>query len=959
MNKTVWVILSLVLGFMFPSCVNADGYNEYDTVTQDKSYTELDGVVYCDYANELSRYRSGMFKAFSKAYVENNTGIESDTAMYKVSQSGASGENETEKVRSLDGAHVLYKNEFFDLTGFSVWMYQTQYNENLFCNVYISDDGKNFRQLKSQYGDYKTEVNYITSANMYEIVFYSDYLKSGTKYLKVEFSKNCTTLDEVSLTQIGMAQIACTDTNELPPSAVEFTNNIYTDNCISVAKSEYAEYTGMRCESAGNETGKTRRRGAEKWLGRSGADVESYVTYKCPDANGQITDIALWLARHDAENASISVSVSEDGITFDEVGTIDAKNITLYPQLHSPQDLTGGWICCMGSMEYLPQNTKYLRLTLPKTYTNWWGLGILKVQLGYDSAKLKKQPNNIKTYQAPEKAPMSGAYTAKIRACGNSEWTDIDIYATKLRESGFIAGDDSTCRDSSFTYFDFEGAVEVAVTKTEGTVESFKITPSSCGVEYRQDRNTVYFILTEPSKLMVGPSDEDFDVLHIFANPMETEKPDITAENVIYFAPGYYDYENTGGILTALSTDTDYPYAELRVPSDTIVYIDGGAVVNAHITISGAENVTVCGRGILSGINMNTGDGKHVWPWQHWGIYITGSKNVTVRDIISNNADWYSIEGGSSSDITIDNFKALSNMEWADGIDMMSCSNVTINDCFLRNSDDCIAIYADRIGHKGNSENWTITNNILVADIARGINIGGHGSMDAGNRRIIQNIYCENNSIVSNRRYSEQRIHYAGTISVKVGDENIVKNVIFRDFDIEGAEEESVLSVRVMAADAANGGVPGFSAENILFENIRSDHRGGYPIEIYGWPENDGKVSGVTIKNLYLENELQHSFSEANVKFYSNAEDVYLIATDLDAGNVSVTYDVKNPVNRQPVFIAAEYGDNTLTAVDCLTPDNNGDAFYAEVRKVQRPFALYTFDEKTQFPMAHKEIIEK
>ena len=91
MNKTVWVILSLVLGFMFPSCVNADGYNEYDTVTQDKSYTELDGVVYCDYANELSRYRSGMFKSFSKAYVENNTGIESDTAMYKVSQSGASG----------------------------------------------------------------------------------------------------------------------------------------------------------------------------------------------------------------------------------------------------------------------------------------------------------------------------------------------------------------------------------------------------------------------------------------------------------------------------------------------------------------------------------------------------------------------------------------------------------------------------------------------------------------------------------------------------------------------------------------------------------------------------------------------------------------------------------------------------------------------------------------------------
>ncbi|MFR6034460.1 MAG: glycosyl hydrolase family 28 protein [Bacilli bacterium] len=45
-------------------------------------------------------------------------------------------------------------------------------------------------------------------------------------------------------------------------------------------------------------------------------------------------------------------------------------------------------------------------------------------------------------------------------------------------------------------------------------------------------------------------------------------------------------------------------------------------------------------------------------------------------------------------DVHIDNIKTVSEIGWDDGIDVVSCKNVLIENCFLRNKDDCIAIKA-------------------------------------------------------------------------------------------------------------------------------------------------------------------------------------------------------------------------------------------------------------------------
>ena len=110
--------------------VNADtplNINNVTENTQNKAYVDFDGAIYYDYANELTKYRSNMYKSFSKVAVEKNTQT-FDSGLYKVNTNNAVGTTEAEKVRSLYGAYALFKNESFDLTGFCVWMYQKEYN---------------------------------------------------------------------------------------------------------------------------------------------------------------------------------------------------------------------------------------------------------------------------------------------------------------------------------------------------------------------------------------------------------------------------------------------------------------------------------------------------------------------------------------------------------------------------------------------------------------------------------------------------------------------------------------------------------------------------------------------------------------------------------------------------------------------------------------------------------------
>ena len=78
------------------------------------------------------------------------------------------------------------------------------------------------------------------------------------------------------------------------------------------------------------------------------------------------------------------------------------------------------------------------------------------------------------------------------------------------------------------------------------------------------------------------------------------------------------------------------------------------------------------------------------------GISVAYSKNVLIDGITVVNSRHYTVSGGQSQGITIKNLKSFSYQGWSDGLDFMSCSDIVIDDVFLRNSDDCLAFYTHR-----------------------------------------------------------------------------------------------------------------------------------------------------------------------------------------------------------------------------------------------------------------------
>ena len=106
---------------------------------------------------------------------------------------------------------------------------------------------------------------------------------------------------------------------------------------------------------------------------------------------------------------------------------------------------------------------------------------------------------------------------------------------------------------------------------------------------------------------------------------METEKYEKETKGVMYFGPGTH-------------RPKDLPNNQIRIPSNTTVYLAPGAVVKAKLVVDKAENVRIIGRGIID----------HAVR----GIEITDSKNIWIDGITVVNPDHYTVFGGGSTGIT-------------------------------------------------------------------------------------------------------------------------------------------------------------------------------------------------------------------------------------------------------------------------------------------------------------------
>lgn len=423
-------------------------------------------------------------------------------------------------------------------------------------------------------------------------------------------------------------------------------------------------------------------------------------------------------------------------------------------------------------------------------------------------------------------------YTVQVRQIGG-EWQDLYEYKVQV--------DMDNPQNASMVQFDFSGTVEVKVRKNNGILNQVRIRPAIAGIQPQINGNTFTFTLKEPKKLSIETNGDTRQNLHLFANSLETDIPDPKDPNIIYFGPGVHKPGDLPGDVFVIS-------------SNKTVYLAGGAVLQGKLLCDKVENVKICGRGIID------------QPIR--GVEITHSKNISVEGITVLNPKHYTVYLGESQNVSVKNIKSFSCNGWADGIDMMSCSDVNIEDVFLRTADDCIAIYGHRWGFYGGSKNVNVSKAILWADVAHPINIGLHGDTSAKGDEI-ENIRFKDIDILE---HDEDERNAQGCIAICAGDFNLVRDVLFEDVRVVDFEEGQLFNLRVIEHPKYTTG-PGRGIENVTFKNVTYNGDADNGSVIAGF-DSTRLVKDIKFENLQINGKLIMDAASANFKIGKFVKDV-------------------------------------------------------------------------------------
>ncbi|WP_461071931.1 glycosyl hydrolase family 28 protein [Streptomyces pseudoechinosporeus] len=410
--------------------------------------------------------------------------------------------------------------------------------------------------------------------------------------------------------------------------------------------------------------------------------------------------------------------------------------------------------------------------------------------------------------------PLNTAFTVKVRPAGGS-WQRLDAYLVKLDLIDPLTGRHQA-QNSSMAAFDFSGTVEVEVTYTKGGFEKARIRPDSYGIKPEVLGSTLRFTLDQPRNLVVQLDDKIFDCLHLLANPIEQNPPQQGDKKVMYFGPGLHTH----------------PDRTLKVPSGTTVYLAAGAVLTSNVIFEGVENARLTGHGVI--YNATGG-----------ALYIHDSQNVHIDGITVLNPRYNAANVAESKNVSIKSLRSFTHQGWGDGIDVYCAENVTIDGCFLRSSDDCIALYTHRNDYYGDTRNITVKNCSLWADVAHPINIGIHGNPDPENFEVLENLNFENIDILDHR---EPQMNAQGCIAINPGDGNLVRDVRFDNIRVEDIRWGQLVQMRVTYMPKWNT-APGRGIESVYIKDLTYNGRNAGPSLLIGL-DADHLIKDVTFENL-------------------------------------------------------------------------------------------------------------
>ncbi len=278
----------------------------------------------------------------------------------------------------------------------------------------------------------------------------------------------------------------------------------------------------------------------------------------------------------------------------------------------------------------------------------------------------------LTVYPAPDGLTASNQYQVTVLQDGGGN--DSFVYRILARKP-----DSNREADTSWTSFSFAGEVTVKVRKLAGPATGCIVRPRAAGVETSFADNVCSFTLRRPGNLSVEFEPNIHNPIEhpmlVFANPPEVDVPDPGDPDVLYLGPGIHQLGEG-----------------VPIESGKTIYIAGGAWVNGAFVAAGpVENVTIKGRGVISGLFMDTGSQQQ--NKDQPGIIdipYRDSDNVLLEGITTVDAPRFNIRA-LGSHTTIHNVKTMS---WWFSTDGLVAGNASvIEDSFTKVNDDSIKLH--------------------------------------------------------------------------------------------------------------------------------------------------------------------------------------------------------------------------------------------------------------------------
>ena len=339
--------------------------------------------------------------------------------------------------------------------------------------------------------------------------------------------------------------------------------------------------------------------------------------------------------------------------------------------------------------------------------------------------------------------------------------------------------------------FDFEGQVHMSVAIDNLEIQSASLSPKVYGVATEVKDNTVTFDLNYSGNYVLTLNNDSTQVIHIFANPLEENpisKEDADKDDSItYIGPGVYKAD------------------AIPTKSNSTIYLAGGAYVYGQIRMEGLENVTIRGRGIISGeIYQRRSASEYTIP-----VEIRSSNNIHMEGITFLDPAGWTIALYKSKDVELNNIKIVSARQNSDGISVQSCENVMVKGGFVRSWDDSLVV---KNVDRGSTKNVHFDGVVVWTDLAQSMEVGyeTYGpTMDE--------ITFENITVLHN--------FHKAAISLHNSDDANITNVTYKNITIEDGS---------MLGDNQNDGLNDFLIDFTIAYNIE-------------WTKSEGVLSLIHI----------------------------------------------------------------------------------------------------------------